>query len=516
MWTRTPALLGALSLASTVTLSHAAASSSSSSHAHSHSNPTSASNAARLTTVVTQPASSTSTSTSVASTSSSAAAAASTGIDRTTEQGEAKILDPNQECSYYSYPPVTQILPSYPDIWVTADLSNAGITEYDRSLFNALNATIPNIAPRGTRAGDFDGVSYDGVKDEDCWWTYSRCTTPKLENLKPDVTQCNEPNSWGFTLDDGPNCSHNAYFDYLESIKQKATLFYIGSNVLDWPLEAQRGLADGHEICSHTWSHPYMTSMTNEQAFAELYFSKKAIKDILGITVRCWRPPYGDVDDRIRYIAQALDMETIIWDEDTFDYDWVTLGKPAIRANYDAILAKQANGTYNTRGIIVLTHEIDGGTMELSQEYLPKMQAQFSGGVVPVGTCRNVTEPYVETSDFIYPNYAQYMSGTRSISLASPTANPSNGAELILDPTAASTTTAVGATSTGAAQASALAQSRAAAISSGTNSASKASTTGEKKKGAAPRSAGFDAVGKAVAVVGGVAASVFLGAGLVV
>lgn len=26
--------------------------------------------------------------------------------------------------------------------------------------------------------------------------------------------------------------------------------------------------------------------------------------------------------------------------------------------------------------------------MELSQEYLPKMQAAFSGGVVPVGTCR--------------------------------------------------------------------------------------------------------------------------------
>lgn len=30
-----------------------------------------------------------------------------------------------------------------------------------------------------------------------------------------------------------------------------------------------------------------MTSLTNEQAFAELYFSKKAIKQVLGITVRC-------------------------------------------------------------------------------------------------------------------------------------------------------------------------------------------------------------------------------------
>ena len=27
-------------------------------------------------------------------------------------------------------------------------------------------------------------------------------------------------------------------------------MFHIGSNVMDWPLEAQRALADGHEICA--------------------------------------------------------------------------------------------------------------------------------------------------------------------------------------------------------------------------------------------------------------------------
>lgn len=56
------------------------------------------------------------------------------------------------------------------------------------------------------------------------------------------------------------------YFDYLLEIEQKATLFCeqafspyrlppnhllvadIGSNTLDWPLEAQRGLEDGREF----------------------------------------------------------------------------------------------------------------------------------------------------------------------------------------------------------------------------------------------------------------------------
>jgi len=53
----------------------------------------------------------------------------------------------------------------------------------------------------------------------------------------------------GYGFDDGPNCTHNAFYDFLASQDQKATMFYIGSSVLNWPLEAQRALADGHQIC---------------------------------------------------------------------------------------------------------------------------------------------------------------------------------------------------------------------------------------------------------------------------
>jgi peptidoglycan/xylan/chitin deacetylase (PgdA/CDA1 family) len=57
----------------------------------------------------------------------------------------------------------------------------------------------------------------------------------------------------GYAFDDGPNCTHNAFYNYLSSQNQKATMFYIGSSVLDWPLEAQRALADGHEICAREY-----------------------------------------------------------------------------------------------------------------------------------------------------------------------------------------------------------------------------------------------------------------------
>ncbi|KAL8290260.1 hypothetical protein RQP46_003199 [Phenoliferia psychrophenolica] len=340
--------------------------------------------------------------------------------DRTTEAGEALITDPNAECTAYAIPAVTAIKSTYPTIWQHANVSFTGATAYDKALFAKMNGSIPNIKPKGTPTGDFSSVVYNAT-DTDCWWSWSKCTTPKIKTLPADIVTCPEPNTWGFTLDDGPNCSHNAYYDYLLSIEQKATLFYIGSNTLDWPLEAQRGLADGHEICSHTWSHPYMTAMTNEQAFAELYFSKKAIKDVLGITVKCWRPPYGDVDDRIRFIANALDMVTIGWTDDTFDWEEATIGIPSVKANYQNLLTAQTSGNFSKQGTIVLTHELNNETMSLSEDYLPAIQKQFSGGVMPIAVCMNNTQPYVETGA-VYPNYVQWAAGTRTVSILAPTA----------------------------------------------------------------------------------------------
>jgi peptidoglycan/xylan/chitin deacetylase (PgdA/CDA1 family) len=89
---------------------------------------------------------------------------------------------------------------------------------------------------------------------------------------------------------------------------------------LTYPAAARRALSDGHILCSHTWSHQPMTTQTNEQAVAELYWTLKVIKEATGVTSRCWRPPQGDVDDRIRSIAFQMGMRTVIWDKDTEDW----------------------------------------------------------------------------------------------------------------------------------------------------------------------------------------------------
>ena len=81
----------------------------------------------------------------------------------------------------------------------------------------------------------------------------TKCTTPKQTGLPADVSSVPEPKTIGYGFDDGPNCTHNIFYDYLASQNQKATMFFIGSNVMNWPLEAQRALADGHQICGREW-----------------------------------------------------------------------------------------------------------------------------------------------------------------------------------------------------------------------------------------------------------------------
>ncbi|KAI9432262.1 hypothetical protein H4582DRAFT_1997164, partial [Lactarius indigo] len=119
-----------------------------------------------------------------------------------------------------------------------------------QELWAKISPRIPtNIQPKGQPDGSTTNATYDSVNDPACWWTIRQCTMPKLAGLSPDVTSLPEPKTMGYWFDDGPNCTHNAFYNFLASKKQKATMFYIGSNVLDWPLEAQRAIADEHEIC---------------------------------------------------------------------------------------------------------------------------------------------------------------------------------------------------------------------------------------------------------------------------
>ncbi|KAH9475005.1 Chitin deacetylase [Psilocybe cubensis] len=340
--------------------------------------------------------------------------------DRSTEKGESSIKDPNKECEPYLYQPIADALASFPPIWGPATI----LPEDGNALakWASIKANVPDIPPKGDLQGNTTGLDYP-AEDPDCWWTNTKCMTPKAAGLPPDVSIMPEPRTLGYGFDDGPNCSHNAFYDYLQSQDQKAiwtAMFYIGSNVMDWPMETRRAVADGHEICVHSWSHHYMTAFSSEDAFAELYYSEckhvghlmQAVKIAAGVTPTCWRPPFGDVDDRIRAIANGLGLRTILWEYDSQDWQYgVTPGvtEDMVDNEYQAMINDAKKGKFDKVGTMILAHELDDWTMNEARKFYPLLKEVFDH-IVPVAVGYNITQPYVE-NDIVMPNFAQYVAG---------------------------------------------------------------------------------------------------------
>ncbi|KAI7890014.1 uncharacterized protein EV154DRAFT_552589 [Mucor mucedo] len=296
----------------------------------------------------------------------------------------------------------------YPEGWKSPSATSAEVL----AAVNAIDwSAVPNSAVRKADSkGDLTMTGYDSEKDPDCWWSASGCVKSKNALIPADAAACPQVGDWGLTYDDGPlTADAGTYaephlYDFLAEHNQKAGLFYIGSNVIAAPAAAQRALADGHTLCVHTWSHPAMTSLSNNSVVAELYWTLKAIKEVTGVTSKCWRPPYGDVDDRVRAIAWQMGLTTVLWDLDTDDWNMPgdgggNLSPETVDGYFESWISNRKNGTDKT-GHIVLQHELNNSTVLMAEKWLPQVKEAFN--VVPWNQCFNISTPYWETN-FVYP-----------------------------------------------------------------------------------------------------------------
>ncbi|KAF9475036.1 glycoside hydrolase/deacetylase [Pholiota conissans] len=341
---------------------------------------------------------------------------AAAGDSGAVQDGTSSVGD---ECDVYYYEPVANALASFPNIWDQATILSEDTNALAK--WASIQPNVPDISTKGTPTGDFSNITYSS-DDPDCWWTATKCNEPKVANVPSDVAIMDEPHTLGFGFDDGPNCSHNAFYDYLKAHNQKATMFFIGSNVMDWPLETARALNDGHELCVHGWSHRYMTSLESTDAFAELYYSMEAIKLVAGVTPTCWRPPFGDVDDRIRAIATGLGLRTVLWAYDSQDWQvGSTAGFTAeqVDKEYGLMIEDASKGAFNNTGTMILMHELNEFTMNQAMKYYPKLKDVFKH-IVPVATGLNITHPYVEDG-YTMQNFAEHLASTGALLIANGT-----------------------------------------------------------------------------------------------
>lgn len=101
----------------------------------------------------------------------------------------------------------------------------------------------------------------------------------------------------------------------------------------------------GHDVGTHSATHPYMSKLDKATVVKELTTSSEAIEKITGKEVKVFRPPYGDYNDTLIETARELGLYTIQWDVDSLD--WKNLSAKEI---YNRVVPKVQNGS------IVLFH----------------------------------------------------------------------------------------------------------------------------------------------------------------
>jgi len=134
-----------------------------------------------------------------------------------------------------------------------------------------------------------------------------------------------ETNKVAITIDDGAGeeLTHRV-LDIFKEYDMQATLFPKGNIVENQPEVWRRAVEEGHELGNHTYSHPFITKLSEEQVREELTAWQDSVDEAIGSSYRnlFFRPPYGDgflsnnsqQRDKIQQIVAEKGMFTILWD----------------------------------------------------------------------------------------------------------------------------------------------------------------------------------------------------------
>lgn len=106
----------------------------------------------------------------------------------------------------------------------------------------------------------------------------------------------------------------------LEENDVLATFFLCGYWVDDYPDEVKKIAEAGHDLGNHSSTHPHMAQLSSEQIAQELQACHDTVRNLTGIEMDLFRPPFGEYNNTVIETSYAQSYYPIQWDIDSLDW----------------------------------------------------------------------------------------------------------------------------------------------------------------------------------------------------
>lgn len=171
------------------------------------------------------------------------------------------------------------------------------------------------------------------------------------------------------TFDAGfENGNTGKILDALKKHNVKATFFLVGNYIETSPELVKRMVDEGHTVGNHTYSHPDMSKISDEESFKkELQSLESLYKESTGKELlKIYRPPQGKYCVSNLEMADKLGYKTIFW---SLAYvDWYENDQPTKEEAFDKLLKRIHPGA------VVLLHSTSKTNADILDELLTKWE----------------------------------------------------------------------------------------------------------------------------------------------
>ena len=108
--------------------------------------------------------------------------------------------------------------------------------------------------------------------------------------------------------------------DILKEHNIHVTFFMTGGWVGNFPEDVKKIKEAGHDLGNHSENHKNMSQLPDSECQQELLKVHEKVKEITGVEMDLFRPPYGDYDNEVIKNATSCGYYTIQWDVDSLDW----------------------------------------------------------------------------------------------------------------------------------------------------------------------------------------------------